>query len=103
MPYVVTEACMGVLDGSCTKVCPVDCIYEGGSMMYINVNECIDCGACEPACPVEAIYMIDELPEELEPFAEANRKFFDRLGNPGGARKLGKQAHDAGPAAAIKT
>ncbi|RFT23662.1 ferredoxin, partial [Bifidobacteriaceae bacterium GH022] len=29
--------------------CPVDCIYEGDRTLYINPNECVDCGACEPA------------------------------------------------------
>ena len=99
MPYVVTGACMDVLDGSCIKVCPVDCIYEGGRMMYINGEECIDCGACEPACPTNAIYFEDDLPDELQVFAEAGRAFFDPIGSPGGARKIGKQNRDAGPAA----
>jgi ferredoxin len=70
-------------------------------MMYINVNECVDCGACEPACPTEAIYYEDNLPENLRKFADANRAFFDKLGNPGGARKVGKQTNDVGPAAEI--
>jgi ferredoxin len=70
-------------------------------MMYINASECVDCGACEPACPSEAIYYEDDLPENLRAFADANRAFFDELGNPGGARKAGKQTHDAGPAVAI--
>jgi ferredoxin len=25
-------------------------------MLYINPDECIDCGACLPECPVSAIY-----------------------------------------------
>jgi ferredoxin len=70
-------------------------------MMYINVNECVDCAACESACPTEAIYNEDDLPDDLRVFANANRAFFDKLGNPGGARKVGTQTHDAGPAAAM--
>jgi ferredoxin len=101
MPYVVTGGCIDVLDRSCIKVCPVDCIYEGGRMMYINADECIDCGACEPVCPKEAIYYEDDLPNNLLQFSAAGRSFFDKLGAPGGARKLGKQNHDAGPAAAL--
>ena len=100
VPYIVTGACIDVLDRSCIKVCPVDCIYEGGRMMYVNVDECVNCGACEPACPFEAIYFEDDLPDELQVFSEANRDFFKDLGNPGSAKKLGKQSHDAGPAAA---
>ena len=45
--------------------CPVDCIYEApaGNRMFIQADECIDCGACEPACPVEAIYYEKDIPE----------------------------------------
>lgn len=101
MPYVVTGACIGVLDRACTKVCPVDCIYEGGKMMYINADECVDCGACEPACPTEAIYYEDDLPDELAVFREAGAAFFETIGKPGGAKKVGKLHHDAGPAATL--
>lgn len=101
VPYVVTGACIGVLDRACIKVCPVDCIYEGGRMMYINGNECVDCGACEPVCPKEAIYYEDDLPDELAAFKDAGVDFFEKIGSPGGAKKIGKSTHDAGPAALI--
>ncbi|MEN3001814.1 MAG: ferredoxin, partial [Armatimonadota bacterium] len=52
MPYVICEPCIGVKDKSCVAVCPVDCIYEGEDQLYINPDECIDCGLCEPECPV---------------------------------------------------
>ncbi len=55
MPYVVTDLCIGVKDKSCMQVCPVDCIYEDDGLVYINPDECIDCGLCEPVCPVKAI------------------------------------------------
>ena len=99
MPYVVTGGCIDVLDRACIQVCPVDCIYEGGRMMYINADECIDCGACEPVCPKEAIYYEDDLPDDLQAFSAASQSFFEKLGSPGGAKKVGKQDHDAGPAA----
>lgn len=99
MAYVVTGACIGVLDRACVKVCPVDCIYEGGKMMYINADECVDCGACEPACPTEAIFYEDDLAEDMLVFRDANIAFFDAIGSPGGAKKVGKLDHDAGPAA----
>ena len=99
MTYVVTDACIDCLDRSCTQVCPVDCIYEGGRMTYINPNECIDCGACEPVCPEEAIFYEDDLPEEMKKFEDAATAFFERLGNRGGAKKVGKQDFDTGPAA----
>ncbi len=55
MPYVIAEPCINVKDKACVEVCPVDCIYEGETMLYIHPDECIDCGACEPVCPVKAM------------------------------------------------
>lgn len=85
MPYVITDACVDVKDKSCIQECPVDCIYEGNRMLYINALECIDCGACEPACPVDAIYYEDDLPESKKEFKEISKEFFDTMGNLGGA------------------
>ena len=67
MPYVVTENCQECRFTDCVLVCPVDCFYADREMLYIDPEECIDCGACAPACPVEAIYEADELPT---PFAK---------------------------------
>ncbi|MEY3734445.1 MAG: hypothetical protein RL347_1804, partial [Actinomycetota bacterium] len=75
--------------------CPVDCIYEGDRMLYIQPDECVDCGACEPVCPVEAIYYEDDVPEEWSDYTAANAEFFADLGSPGGASKLGAQEFDA--------
>jgi len=44
--------------------------------LYINPEECIDCGACEPECPVDAIYDEEEVPEEYENSIGANYEFF---------------------------
>jgi ferredoxin len=44
----------------------VDCIHsdEGEDrMLYIDPDECIDCGACEPVCPVTAIFAEDDVPD----------------------------------------
>ena len=92
MTYVVTQGCIDLLDKTCIGECPVDCIYEGERMMYIQPDECVDCGACVPVCPVEAIYYERDVPRELEPFARANFEFFNyvRLGSPGGASSIGK-------------
>jgi len=49
MAYIITETCVDLKDKSCVDVCPVDCIIDGGAedrMLYINPDECIDCGAC---------------------------------------------------------
>jgi ferredoxin len=55
MTFVVTENCIKCKYTDCVEVCPVDCFYEGENMLFINPEECIDCGVCEPECPVEAI------------------------------------------------
>lgn len=97
MTYVITEPCVDVLDRSCVDECPVDCIYEGGRMLYIHPDECIDCGACEPVCPVEAIYYEDDVPEEQAAYTQANAEFFTELGSPGGAASVGKVDRDVPP------
>ena len=61
MPYVIAEPCIDIMDRSCVDECPVDCIYVGGRMAYVNPDECIDCSACEPVCPVEAITPLDDV------------------------------------------
>jgi NAD-dependent dihydropyrimidine dehydrogenase PreA subunit len=101
--YVIAEPCVDVKDRSCIEECPVDCIYEGGRALYINPDECIECGACEPACPMEAIYYDVDLPEGFASAAESNREFFsitlpgrsEALGNPGGFRRIGVIDADA--------
>ncbi len=75
MAYVITTPCIDVQDQACVEVCPVDCIHfdEGDDrMLYINPDECIDCGACEPACPVSAIFAEDDVPGDQSPYKEIN-------------------------------
>jgi NAD-dependent dihydropyrimidine dehydrogenase PreA subunit len=76
MTYVITSTCIDVKDSACQKVCPVDCIYEGGRMMYIQPAECIDCGVCLSVCPVQAIYVDDDVPPAEAAFTAANAEFF---------------------------
>ena len=92
--YAVVNAdnCTGC--EACIEVCPVDCIYQGGRKMYNNPRECIDCGACEPVCPVEAIYYEDDTPEQWAEYYKVNVEFFDEVGSPGGAAKLGNMGID---------
>jgi len=87
--YVIAKPCVDVKDKACIEECPVDCIYEGKRSLYIHPDECVDCGACEPVCPVEAIYYEDDVPEQWSEYYQANVEFFDDLGSPGGAAKLG--------------
>lgn len=79
MAYVITSPCIGTKDRSCVDVCPVDCIHDEGDidmMLYIDPNECIDCGACEPACPVSAIFAEDDVPDTEKIFIEINRLWY---------------------------
>lgn len=78
MTYIITEACVGVKDASCVAVCPVDCIYaeDEDTMMFINPDECIDCGACIPECPVNAIYAEDDVPDEMQEWVPVNYEYF---------------------------
>ena len=94
MTYIVALPCVDVKDKACVEECPVDCIYEGNRMLYIHPEECVDCGACEPVCPVEAIYYEDDLPEDQEEYFDINAQFFENLGSPGGAARLGPVDQD---------
>ncbi|MEO8625840.1 MAG: ferredoxin family protein [Candidatus Limnocylindrales bacterium] len=79
MTYVIAEPCIDVIDQSCVSVCPVDCIhFDQGTdrMLYIDPDECIDCGACEPECPVNAIFPEDSLPGEWAQYTELNARWF---------------------------
>jgi NAD-dependent dihydropyrimidine dehydrogenase PreA subunit len=79
MTFVIAEPCTDVMDRACVGVCPVACInFEEGKdrKLYIDPDECIDCGACEPICPVEAIYSEYDLPSEWEPYAEVDALWY---------------------------
>lgn len=94
MTYVISWPCVDVKDRACIDECPVDCIYEGERMLYIHPDECVDCGACEPVCPVEAIYYEDDLPDQYRSYYAINVQFFEEIGSPGGASKVGPVAYD---------
>jgi NAD-dependent dihydropyrimidine dehydrogenase PreA subunit len=85
MTYLITDACIDIMDKSCITSCPVDCIYEGQRKLYIHPDECIDCGACEPMCPVNAIYLDEDVPEEQSGHLDAAVTFFSKVGRPSGA------------------
>lgn len=84
MTYIIAEPCVDTKDTACVDVCPVDCIhptkdaaeFEEASQLYIDPDECIDCGACEPVCPVEAIFPEDEVPEKWSAFIQKNYDYF---------------------------
>ncbi|MDV7241794.1 MULTISPECIES: ferredoxin [Rhodococcus] len=110
MAYVITDACVDILDRSCMEECPVDCIYEGDRKMYINPVECIECGACEQVCPTAAAFSERALVGTDASWNIAdNAEFFTKplsgravvLGNPGGASHLGPVGVDTDTIAAL--
>jgi ferredoxin len=79
MPFVIAEPCIDVQDQACVSVCPVACIhFDTGKdrKLYIDPNECIDCGACEPACPVEAIFAELDLPYKWAKYEEIDALWY---------------------------
>ena len=79
MTFVISSACIDVMDQSCIEVCPVDCIHLDEAedrMCYIEPNDCIDCAVCEAACPVGAIYSDSTLPSQAAEFLDLNAQWF---------------------------
>ena len=88
MTYIIAEPCIDVKDRGCVDVCPVDCIHDDvhrdgvdedasqDKILYIDPDECIDCGACEPACPFTAIFAEDDVPDNLSAYSEINVLWF---------------------------
>ncbi len=82
MGYVVTDAC--TKDFVCVAECATSAIAPQASepaaatvsQVYINPDECIDCGNCATVCAQNAIYPADDLPAEKADFAEKNRAYF---------------------------
>ena len=91
MTYIIAEPCVSTCDTACVEVCPVDCIHgpddktgagaeakepgfdPEGKQLYINPEECIDCGACEPECPVDAI--VPDSQGDANKWLELNTKY----------------------------
>src|SRR4029077_18298158 len=78
MTYIVTETCVDLKDKHCIEVCPVDCIHEASEdrMVFIDPDECIDCGACVDPCPVDAIYAEEDVPAPQVVFTKINKIYF---------------------------
>jgi NAD-dependent dihydropyrimidine dehydrogenase PreA subunit len=82
MAYVIVDTC--TKDENCIEACPIGCIHPTKEeakfaevpQLYVNPDECTDCGACVPACDFNSIYFLDDLPEELKAFAEKNAAYF---------------------------
>ena len=69
---VVCEPCHDCKYTDCVTVCPCDCFYEDGSMLYIDPVDCIDCLACTPECPVEAIFSDGQVPAKWTHYIQLN-------------------------------
>ena len=97
MAHIITQKCVGTCDTACVDVCPCDCILGPvpldqlrqvpvaergrrfpGIQMFVDPDECIDCGACEAECPVSAIYLDDDVPEAHRADIGRNAAFFQR-------------------------
>jgi NAD-dependent dihydropyrimidine dehydrogenase PreA subunit len=84
MAYVITEPCIDVKDTACVDVCPVDCIhprkdeagYKDARQLFIDPEECIDCGACVSECPVNAIFLEEDVPEEWREYVAKNAEAY---------------------------
>ncbi len=82
MAYVVTDAC--VKDFVCVAECATSAIAPTvgdpaagtASQVYINPDECIDCGNCASICAQNAIFAENDLPADKAEFAEKNRVYF---------------------------
>jgi ferredoxin len=72
MTFVVTDNCQRCRFTDCVAVCPVDCFHGDDEMLYIDPNECIDCGACVPECPVEAIFDETQVPDDQKKWIKVN-------------------------------
>ena len=99
MSFIIGSKCVGVCDTACVNVCPVACIHGpistiaegaevdelrekgkiGDKQLFINPDDCIDCGACVPECPVEAIYDDEEqaIEDGEKEYVKKNYEFFD--------------------------
>ena len=84
MPHVITDTCKK--DNLCLDSCPSEAIapakdsaeWEGAAQLYINPEECMDCGACVAECPTNSIYPAEELSDDQVKFAKINADYFKK-------------------------
>jgi Fe-S-cluster-containing hydrogenase component 2 len=64
---------------TCVEECPVSCIQEGSDMVYINPDECTECGTCNEVCPQDppVPQHEDDVPPDLRHYIQMNRDFFE--------------------------
>ena len=84
MAYVITDACIKdyIYASECATaaIAPAsagDPAAAGLSQLFINPDECIDCGNCASICSSGAIFAEDELPADKAQFAAKNKAYFN--------------------------
>ncbi|CAM3590752.1 ferredoxin family protein [Smaragdicoccus niigatensis] len=85
MAFVIAAPC--IADYSCVEACPVDCISPGpddpgfdkAEQLFIDPQNCIDCGVCVDVCPVDAVYEADLLPPKWAHYEQINAQYFEEL------------------------
>jgi ferredoxin len=84
MATVIIDNCEK--DMLCIDACPTNCIHptkdeaewEAATQLYIDPEECLDCGACMAVCPTNSIFVAEELPAGKEEFAAKNAAHFGK-------------------------
>ena len=74
----------------CVEDCPVDCIYEGDDMYYINPDEYVDYGECVPASLVEAIFYHPMCQSSGQGLSRRTKALFGALPPPEGQMRNGE-------------
>jgi ferredoxin len=72
MACVVTAPCVGCKYTDCVVVCPCECFYGDEKQLYIDPEDCINCGACIPEGPVEAVFLEPDVPAKWSAFVQLN-------------------------------
>jgi NAD-dependent dihydropyrimidine dehydrogenase PreA subunit len=84
MTYVVTDIC--TKDFACVSECAVDAIKPAAedeaakavSQVYINPDDCVDCGTCVTICAQNAIFAEDEVPADKADAVAKNKAYFNK-------------------------
>lgn len=82
MAYVITGTC--TKDALCIDACPTDCIhprkdepnFDTVPQLFVDPDNCIDCGACVGVCPSNSIFLKEELPAGTEEFIDKNAAYY---------------------------
>jgi Fe-S-cluster-containing hydrogenase component 2 len=83
MAYAIAAPCVDHMDRSCLDVCPVGAISGQDGVdrkLYVDPDDCIDCGICETTCPNGAIYQVESLPAEWAGFAWTDTVWYRDMG-----------------------